>query len=118
MQSIDIYLNRVPKQNYNCLDFVNEVWLGLFGGNVKERLDCLSSSIHATQGKILFAPVKGFTKLSKPESPCFVVMQRKKLTPHIGIYYNGRMLHLRDNGVEYQPLQVAKRYFTKIGFYK
>jgi hypothetical protein len=118
MPSIDLYLDRMPKCDYNCMDFIREVWLGLFGENVKDKLDLLCAGVYSDKGVLKFMALKGFTKLVKPQSPCFVVMQRTKISPHVGIYYKGRLLHLRDNGVEYQPLDVAKRYFTKIGFYK
>jgi hypothetical protein len=116
--TIDPFLNRVPTKNYNCLDFVREVWLALFGTDVKERLDNLCAGVHAADGRIRLSGVRGFEQLKTPVSPCFVVMQRNKVTPHIGIYLNGRLLHLRDNGVEYRPLNVARRYFKQIGFYR
>jgi hypothetical protein len=116
--SIDPYLDRMPRNDYNCLDFVREVWLGLFNDDVKRRLDALCAGVHSSDGVIKLSGVKGFEKLDAPISPCFVVMQRSRLQPHIGIFYNNRILHLRDNGVEYQPLQVARRYFTKIGYYR
>jgi hypothetical protein len=116
--SIDEFLDRMPSKNYNCLDFVKEVWIGLFGIDVKDKLDLLCAGVYSDKGILKFSAIKGFKKLNKPKSPCFVLMQRTKLSPHVGIYYNGRMLHLLGTGVEYQPLNVAKRYFTKIGFYK
>jgi hypothetical protein len=116
--SIDKYLDRVPKKDYSCLDFVREVWLGLFGEDVSDRLDLLCAGIRGDKGILKFKALKGFIKLSKPESPCFVLMQRTRIEPHVGIYYNKRLLHLIDNGVEYEPLEVARRYFSKIGFYK
>ena len=84
---------------------------------VMDRLNALNDGIHAEDGRVVLSAVRGFQKLEQPISPCFVVMQRSKTQPHIGIYYNGRVLHMKENGVEYQPLQVVRRYFTKIGFY-
>jgi hypothetical protein len=116
--STDPFLDRVPTPEYNCMDFVREVGEKLFDGDTRTRLDQLCEGVHADNGHIVLGPVKGFVKLDKPESPCFVVMRRTKLSPHIGIFYNGRILHMKDDGVEFQPLRVARRYFTKIGFYK
>jgi hypothetical protein len=118
MPSIDPFLSRIPKPGYNCLDFTREVWSALFEGDVRARLDALCAGVHDANGRIVLSGVKGFTRLEKPTSPCFVVMQRNKVQPHIGIFYQGRILHLMDRGVEFQPLQVARRYFTKIGFYR
>jgi len=108
----------MPKPDYNCLDFAREAWLLVAGdGDVKAKLDALSAGVHAEDGRVILSAVRGFRKLDKPVSPCFVVMQRSKMQPHIGVFYNGRVLHLKENGVEYQPVQVARRYFTKIGYY-
>jgi hypothetical protein len=118
MPSIDPLLSRTPMAAYNCLGFVAEAWEHLVGGlDVMERLHALNAGIHAENGHVVLSTVRGFRKLAKPESPCFVVMQRNKTQPHIGVFYNGRILHMKENGVEYRPLQVAQRYFTKIGFY-
>jgi hypothetical protein len=117
--SIDAYLDRRPRPGYNCLDFTREVWTGLFGDeDVRQRLDELCAGVHAEDGRVILGPVRGFRRLARPESPCFVVMQRSRVQPHVGIFYNGRILHMKETGVEYQPLQVAQRYFTKIGFYR
>jgi hypothetical protein len=118
MPSIDPLLNRTPKPSYNCLDFVTEAWSHLTGdAGVMERLEALNTGIHAKDGRVVLSAVRGFAKLPQPSNPCFVVMQRFKTQPHIGIFYNGRVLHMKENGVEYQPLPVVRRYFTKIGFY-
>jgi len=119
MASIDSLLGRMPRDNYNCLDFAAEAWDHLVGNHdIKARLDALSAGVHAEDGHIILSAIRGFEKLYKPLSPCFVVMQRSKTQPHVGVFYNGRILHMRDNGVEYQPMQVVRRYFTKMGFYR
>jgi hypothetical protein len=118
MPSIDPLLSRIPRDGYNCLDFVTEAWDHLIGDSgVMASLTALNEGIHAEDGKVVLSAVRGFQRLSQPASPCFVVMQRSKTQPHIGIYYNGRVLHMKETGVEYQPIQVVRRYFTKIGFY-
>jgi hypothetical protein len=118
MPSIDPLLARTPTNAYNCLDFVREAWSHLVGDpGVMARLQALSEGVHAEDGRVVLSAVRGFQRLERPASPCFVVMQRSKTQPHIGIFYKGRVLHMKDNGVEYQPLPVVRRYFTKIGFY-
>jgi hypothetical protein len=77
----------------------------------------LQTGVHAEDGRVILSAVRRFQKLEHPESPCFVVMQRSKTQPHIGIFYRGRVLHMKETGVEYQPIPVVRRYFTKIGFY-
>lgn len=116
-KSIDQFLDRVPSKNYNCLNFVQEVWMYLCGEDMKGKLAKLATNISGG-GLLSSSAVKGFIRLNEPVNPCFVVMQRFRLTPHVGIYLNGRILHLRAHGVEFQPLVVAKGYFTIIRYYR
>lgn len=113
--SIDQFLDRVPSKQYNCLDFVREVWLYLKKEDVTEKLTGLIGDF--SQRKVTLTGVKGFKRLKAPINPCFVVMQRFKYIPHCGIYLDGRILHLKDIGVEFQPLIVAKSYFQTIRYY-
>lgn len=118
MPSIDPLLGRTPKPGYNCLDFVGEAWTYLMGDcDATKRLQRLNEGIHAEDGHVVLSAVRHFRKLDQPASPCFVVMQKTRTQPHIGIFYKGRVLHMKENGVEYQPLAVIQRYFTRIGFY-
>jgi hypothetical protein len=117
-RSIDPLLSRTPNESYNCLDFVIEAWAHISGdASAGDRLRKLSEGVHAEDGKVVLSGVRGFSKLADPFSPCFVVMQRSKTQPHIGIYYQGRVLHMKETGVEFQPVAVVRRYFTKIGYY-
>jgi hypothetical protein len=115
MKSIDPFLDRLPSKSYNCLDFVREVWLHLSGEDVTDKLTGLVGNFE--QRKVTLAGVRGFKRLKEPVNPCFVVMQRFKYVPHCGIYIDGRILHLKDIGVEFQPLIVARAYFQTIRYY-
>jgi hypothetical protein len=98
--SIDKYLDRMPTKNYRCFDFVNEVWRDLTGK------DAIQQFLN-----------RKFVRLAGPVSPCVVAMQKRDTTPHVGIFIDGRILHLRDYGVEYQPLVVARSFYTRIKYY-
>jgi hypothetical protein len=114
-KSIDPFFNRVHTKNYNCLDFVREVWLELTGRDIIERLPGL---LDESKGKRAgLSGIRQFTRLEKPRNPCLVLMQRAHTEPHIGIYLNRRILHLHERGVEFQPLLVARAYFTSIKYY-
>lgn len=116
MKSIDTFLDRMPSERYNCFDFVREVWLHLAGEDVSEKLAKLVGAF--TNRKVTLSGLKAFRLLKNPESPCFVVMQRFKLVPHVGIFIDGRILHLRDSGVEFQPERIARSYFTSVKYYR
>ena len=115
-KSIDQYLDRNQTANYNCLDFVREVWLDMFAIDVTDRLKGLVGAFANRRANL--SGVKSFKRIFQPENPCFVVMQRFKYVPHCGIYLDGRILHLKPTGVEFQPLVVARAYFTSIRWYE
>lgn len=115
MNNIDKFLDRVPKANYNCLDFVREVWLDWYGEDVTDRLKKLVGAFVGR--RVTISGVKAFKRLQHPVSPCFFVMQRQRCTPHVGIYYEGRMLHLGAKGAEYQLPSIVKSYFKTVRYY-
>lgn len=116
MKSIDQFLGRQPKPGYNCLDFVREVWRdGLGREDVCQTLTGLQGAFAGRRANI--SGVKSFRRLKGPANPCFVVMQRFRCVPHVGIWLDGRILHLTDKGVQFQPLIVARAYFTGIRYY-
>jgi hypothetical protein len=108
MASIDKFLDRLPHPGYNCRDFVREVWLELYGEDIASRLESTS----------LGSGLANFKRLALPVSPCFVFMCRARCGPHVGIYLNRRILHMHDSGTEFQPIEVARRYFTEIRYYR
>lgn len=118
LPSIDYLLDRQQGPEYNCLDFVREAWLHLTDGrhDITKKLTRLTGAFSGR--KTTVSGVKSFRKLSGPKSPCLVVMQRFKFIPHIGLYLDGRILHLTDRGVQFQPLIVARQYFLEIKYYE
>lgn len=116
MISIDPFLDRVPGPKYNCLDFTREVWLALTGQDLTAKLTMLVGDFAGR--KATPSGMRGFKKLLMPVSPCLVVMQRFKFVPHLGIFLDGRILHLPAHGAEFQPLVVARAYFQRISYYK
>jgi hypothetical protein len=117
-KSIDPFLCRMQSSTYNCMDFTREVWLFLTDGqeDVVEKLKRLVGDF--TNRKVTASGLKGFQKLKQPVSPCFAVMQRFKFTPHVGIYIDGRILHLHNRGVELREPNIAKSYYQRIAYYR
>lgn len=113
---VDEFLDRVPGPDYNCLDFTREVWLAWTGEDITAKLTGLVGAFKTRE--VTTDGVRGFDRLLEPVSPCFVVMQRLRLVPHVGIFLEGRILHMPDRGAEYQPLIVAQAHYHKIRYYR
>jgi hypothetical protein len=56
-------------------------------------------------------------KHDAPVDPCIVLMLRKRLEPHIGIYYRGRVLHLNRQGAQYADFGHVTAPYTTVQFY-
>lgn len=105
---IDKYLTRIRTKDYNCYHFVAEVWKDLTGEDAPAVFN--GRAVSHTE-------FKKARPIAWAINPCFVLMHRKGYVPHVGIYYNGKILHLTETCAMYQPLINAKRYFTRIEYY-
>ena len=116
MPSLDQFFDRVMTPRYNCMDHAREVWAYLTGEDLHDRLPKLQGAFK--DRKVSVAGVKTFEYLKEPFSPCIVLMQRPRDTPHVGVFYEGRVMQLGADGVEYTPLRDASRGFQQVRFYR
>ncbi len=104
---MDRYLTkRFDIRSYNCWHLVREVWQDLKGEDLGE----LMTWDHVKE-------TSRFSRIEKPQSPCIVLMLRDRHTPHVGVYYCGKVLHIKASGAQYVPLNMATVGFQKTEFY-
>lgn len=114
---VDRYLDRrFDKARYNCFDFAREVWKELTGVDLGAQTP-EDISISAFTARALFV-ANSLEKLDAPVDPCLVLMRRARIEPHVGVYYRGRVLHLKPTGVQYMPLDQVTAAYTTITFYR
>jgi hypothetical protein len=115
--SIDGFFHRKYNANtYNCAHFVCEVWESLTGQSLADRVEGLLRP--RAERHVSFAMLRRLQRLERPISPCVVVMTRPRSAPHVGIYLDGRILHIEKEGVTYQPIEIASLGFKTMGYYK
>lgn len=115
---LDRFFHRRYSQDlYNCAHFTAEVWEALTGDNIEAKL---GPFLHApSERSAPLALRASFRRLEKPENPCIVLMQRRGLLPHVGVYLNRRIFHIQAAvGVQFLPPEVVTFGFHKIGYYK
>lgn len=110
--SLDHLLFRRRSADYDCLDFLAEAWLHVTGEDLRGRLGALQN-----RGRQLVGFSNRFQRLTRPISPCVVVMQAGDPEIHAGLYLNGRIMHLLDRA-EYTAPEVATRGFSRVRFYR
>ena len=114
--SIDIFLEKqYNEDSYNCAHFVTEVWKELTGEDISSKMDgfLLPPSDRYTR----LEKRKAFRRIENPLTPCIVLLQGRKQTPHVGIFFKRRVLHITKRGVQYMPLEIARVGFKSVRFY-
>lgn len=109
--NLDKFFNRqYDEVNYNCMHFAAEIWKELTG---KDFLNLINGIINKNLNK---TNKYEFEHLTAPSSPCIVIMKRRGCTSHVGIYFDNRVIHLTELGVECYSLEIASRGFNKLRF--
>ena len=113
--SIDDFLDeQYDATKNNCGHFVVKVWKYLTNKNISGTCAAFMSgdlSDYKAQRK------KELTHIREPVSPCVVMMQSPHSETHVGIYVFGKVLHLREEGVKYEPLKMLEPYW-RMSYYK
>ncbi len=115
--NVDKYLSwKFDIKTCNCWHLAKAAWYDVTGMIVDdytpERTSRTDLWLAATEAQTRFM------EIPKAESPCLVLMQRAQAIPHIGVFYQRRVLHMTPKGVSYQPLEVATASFPVVLFYK
>lgn len=115
--NLDRFYSRVyNEKTYNCAHFVCEVWKDLTGEDITHKLTGMMTvkNERVVDPKLRFK----FKKLDgKPNQPCLIVMHRRRIGSHVGIYLNDKVLHITESGVERVSVEIATYGFDKFGFY-
>ncbi|WP_291370139.1 MULTISPECIES: hypothetical protein [unclassified Acinetobacter] len=96
---IDELLDREFRHGYTCNEFACEAWKLVTGEDLSQRLELFLNG------------GEGFERLDKPISPCLVFFHNSaRSETHIGLFYEGRVLHLAARGAQYVPLEFIVGY--------
>lgn len=70
-----------------------------------------------TKGFFNVRNLRQFARVDKPKQHT-IVLFRAKNEAHVGLWIDGRVLHLEPHGVVWQPLDYIKRDFERVTFYE
>lgn len=114
--SIDKYFARTYNaREYNCAHLVVEVWSDLFGPQLGEMLR--SYLCAPSQRKSVLSHLRLGRWLQKPEDPCVILFRAPKQATHVGLWLQGKVLHITPQGVQYQPLEIVRLGHPKVRFF-
>lgn len=114
--SIDPFFSRTYNEgSYNCAHLVAEVWEGLTGHNIRDHLD---GFLLPPSERFVCEGIRHiFVRLEKPKNPCIVLMHKAKGSAHVGVFLDGKILHIQHTGVNFQPVEIVTMGFKAHRFY-
>ncbi len=111
----DLFYKSYDKANYNCAHFLADAWQELKQENISEHLKFFL----AEEKQAAAILRKRFHAHSEPVDPCIVLLHSRVAghLAHVGMFTQGRVLHINAMGVHYQTLDVVKLGFHRCKFY-
>ena len=100
---------KYDKQRYCCEHFLIDCYRHFKSIDLSDKL--LSSGFFNAQ------KLRNFRQVDKPKQ-FTIVLFRDKARAHVGLWYDNKVLHLSEQGVLLQPLDVAKMGFKRVNFYE
>lgn len=113
---VDSYLSKTFHiKRYNCWHLLRDAWLDLTGDDLGERTpEQLSQA--SLVGRF-DTDVPTFRLLNKAQDPSLVLMERRGVIPHVGVFFGGRILQITNSGPSYMPPQAATLGFETVRYY-
>lgn len=109
-------LKRHDAERYNCAHFACDVWQAVTGEDLRRSAEGFLLPPEERYADLRL--LRLFERSDTPTDPCLVLFRRPGLAiPHLGVFTQGRVIHLNERGVERMPPSVAGRGFTKIDYY-
>lgn len=107
---VDHFLDRRPvPDQYNCFDFAREVRIAYDGLDLIHIFPWLGNRFGRRQ--LRKNELRKVYRVPAPKNGSFCVYQRPRTQPHIGIWWNGRVLHLPESGAIWEPqANITRRY--------
>lgn len=102
-------------RTYNCWHFTRDAWLALTGHDLGDRMSAVA--LPSAMIEKIEEQVKTLTEIEQPQSPCIVVFSGPRVVPHIGVFYDGKLLQIGKEGATYAPLHVTARHFPEARYY-
>ena len=95
---LDELMDKTWKKGYTCHEFACDAWQKITGKELT---------------------LKKCKPIDALESPCIVFLyNNERSDSHVGVFYDGRVIHLGIRGVQYVPLERITIGFKEWSFYK
>ena len=113
---IDALFGKIHNDDtYNCAHFVADAYKHLTG---REIMEDLQTFLRPPEKRT--APLSmrhRWRRLRYPKDGCVVLLRRPRTPSHVGLWYEGKVIHLTAQGVQFQPVDIAAMGYKTTGFY-
>ena len=109
----DFHFKTYDSSNYNCSHFTRDLWLFLKGQDICDMV-CAWNSNNLPSA---MSSRKGLERLDNPIDPCIALFSRKGDPPHIGVFIEGMIFHMTENGPELQNFSFVSANFQSVKYY-
>lgn len=94
---LDVLLDKKWTKDYTCHEFSKDAWKLITGK------------------KLVLGKRK---EVNSPVSPCVVFLfNNERSDSHVGVFYEGKIIHLSMRGVQYIELDLLKLCFKNVRYY-
>ena len=94
---------------YCCEHFLIDAYKHYTGKDISKRL--------LTSGFFCASNLRQFVPVTKPRQHT-IVLFRDKGKAHVGLWLDGRVLHLEPHGVVWQSLNIVMQGFERVAYYE
>ena len=112
----ELMSKRYDAHNYHCGHFTVDAWEMVTGEDASAKLAGLLVPLDCV--KVAKCTMSKCHELRAPKSPCFAVMTNALGDRHLGVFLDGRILHITETYPEMTKLNLATRMFKKVQFYE
>lgn len=117
MKSIDPLLTRkFDRDHYHCVHFLIEAGNHLFAYDYSHCFLGLTGSLDNTLNPSKEG-MDASDRVNKPSGGTIVLMIALDNKRHVGLYYDGRVLHLPEMGPRFDAMRSIQRQYKKVWFY-
>ena len=117
MKSIDPLLDRqYNADSYHCVHFVIDAGKYLFGYDFSVNFLGLGEPL-SINGAPSRHTVSHSVRATKPSDGTVVLITKLDNGLHVGLYLDGRVLHLTEQGVRFETVRALGRMYKRIRYY-
>lgn len=113
----DLFDKKYDVQNYHCVHFVIDAAKDLFNRDYSKNFIGLTGSLNDAIKTSRQTVIKN-KRIKEPIHSCIVLMTSPTGSNHVGLFYDQKILHLTEIGVQFVSMRLLQQSYTRFRFYE